>query len=59
MNNIFRNTCKCNRTAMDDTCCTMQSVLEDNAYYLEMCQKYSFRYILIDEGYPACLEECL
>ncbi len=44
---------------MDNTCCTMQSVLEDNAYYLEMCQKYSFRYILIDEEYPACLEECL
>ena len=35
---------------IDDTCCTMQSVLEDNAYYLEMCQKYSCRYILIDEG---------
>ncbi|MEI3553020.1 MAG: adenylate kinase [Acutalibacteraceae bacterium] len=42
---------------IDDTCCTMQSVLEDNAYYLEMCQKYSCRYILIDEEYPACLED--
>lgn len=41
---------------IDDTCCTMQSVLEDYAYYLEMCQKYSCRYILIDEEYPTCLE---
>ena len=44
---------------IDDTCCTMQSVLEDNAYYLEMCQKYSCRYILIDEEYPTCLEAWL
>lgn len=36
---------------IDDTGCTMNSVLEDNAHYLEMCQKYSCNYILIDDCY--------
>lgn len=36
---------------MDDTGCTMDSVLEDNAYYLEMCQKYGCNYILVDDRY--------
>ncbi len=36
---------------MDDTCCTMDSVLADNANYLEMCEKYSCNYILIDDCY--------
>lgn len=44
---------------IDDTYCTMQSVLEDNAHYLEMCQKYNCNYIWIDENYPFCLDELL
>lgn len=36
---------------MDDTGCTMNSVLKDNAYYLEMCQKHGCNYILIDDCY--------
>lgn len=36
---------------MDDTGCTMDSVLEDNAYYFEMCQKHGCNYILIDDCY--------
>ena len=44
---------------IDDTCCTVQSVLADNAYYLEMCQKHSCPYILIDEEYPTHLEKLL
>lgn len=38
---------------LDDTDCTMNSVLEDNAYFLSMCQVYDCNYILIDENYPA------
>ncbi len=29
----------------------MKSVLTDNTYYLEMCQKYGSNYILIDDCY--------
>lgn len=36
---------------IDDSWCTMTSVLEDNARYLEMCRKYGCNYILIDESY--------
>lgn len=36
---------------IDDTWCTLESVLEENAHYLEMCQKYGFNYILIDDCY--------
>ena len=36
---------------MDDSWCTMTSVLEDNARCLEMCKKYGCNYILIDECY--------
>ena len=35
----------------DDSWCTMKSVLNDNAHYLKMCQKYNLNYILIDESY--------
>ncbi len=41
---------------MDDTWCTMASVLEDNAYYLEMCQKYGCNYILLDDCYHVDIE---
>ncbi len=36
---------------IDDSWCTKQFVLEENAYYLDMCQKYRYPYILIDENY--------
>lgn len=36
---------------MDDTWCTMNSVLEDNAHYFKMCQKHGCNYILIDDCY--------
>lgn len=37
---------------VDDTWCTINAVLEDNAHYLEMCKKYNCNYILIDKCYP-------
>lgn len=36
---------------IDDSCCTMDSVLEDNAHYLKMCKEYNCNYILIDDCY--------
>ena len=41
---------------MDDTWCTMESVLEDNARYLEMCEKYNYNYILIDHDYQVTID---
>ena len=34
----------------DDSCCTMDAVLEDNAYHLKMCQTYGCEYILIEDA---------
>lgn len=36
---------------LDDTCCTLESVLADNAQMLEMAKAYHVNYILIDEKY--------
>ena len=36
---------------LNDECCTMESVLEDNARYLELAQKYDVNYVLIDNKY--------
>ena len=36
---------------LDDSDCTVESVLADNAYYLEQCKKYQLDYILIDDQY--------
>lgn len=36
----------------EDNGCTIERVLTDNQYYLEMCRRYRYRYILIDEEYP-------
>lgn len=36
---------------LDDTWCTKEHVLEDNARYLEQCQKYGCSYISIDDCY--------
>ncbi|MBU9745482.1 AAA family ATPase [Lachnospiraceae bacterium ASD3451] len=36
---------------LDDTCCTKDSVLRENSFYLEMCKKYNCNCILIDDRY--------
>jgi hypothetical protein len=36
---------------MDDTYCTMESVLEDNKKNLELIRKYKVNHILIDDTY--------
>ncbi len=36
---------------LDDRFCTMESVLRDNAQFLEMAQKYGVNYVLIDDKY--------
>lgn len=36
---------------LDDGECTMEKVLEDNARYLELAQKYDVDYVLIDDEY--------
>ena len=41
---------------LDDSDCTMESVLSDNIQTLEMCKKYSVNYILIDNEYDVDIE---
>lgn len=36
---------------LDDSDCTMESVLRDNAHALAMCKKYKVNYLLIDGEY--------
>lgn len=36
---------------LDDTCCTLENVLADNAQMLEMAKSCHVNYILIDEKY--------
>lgn len=36
---------------IDDDCCTIQSVLADNARMLELAQKHKVNYLLIDDKY--------
>ena len=36
---------------LDDECCTMESVLADNAEMLVLAQRYNLNYILIEEKY--------
>ena len=40
----------------DDSWCTMESVLEENAYNLKMCKKFGFEPVLIDESYRVNIE---
>lgn len=35
----------------DDVYCTLENVLADNAYVLELCQKNKSNYVLIDDEY--------
>lgn len=41
---------------IDDTFCTMDSTLQDNARYFEMCRKYGCNYILIDDCYQVDID---
>ena len=41
---------------LDDTGCTLRSVLEDNARYWALCQTYACRYLLIDKDYPVDID---
>ena len=36
---------------LDDECCTLESVLKDNAHFLELAQKYGANYVLINDKY--------
>lgn len=36
---------------IDDSWCTADSVINENAYYWDMCKKYNYNYILIDDCY--------
>lgn len=39
-------------TRLDDSCCTMESLIDDNAETLKMCRFYHANYHLIDNGDP-------
>ena len=41
---------------MDDTYCTIETVLRDNAEILKQCQEYKVSYLLIDEEYQIDVE---
>ena len=41
---------------LDDSCCTPESVLEDNAHYLELARRHEVNYILIDDAYEIILD---
>ena len=36
---------------LDDTCCTLESTIADNAQNLRLAQKHNVNYILIDDDY--------
>lgn len=36
---------------VSDDSCTMDTVMQENAYYLEQAQKYGLEYLLLDEAY--------
>ena len=36
---------------LDDKWCTMESVLEDNAQFMQLAEKYNVKYVLIDDRY--------
>lgn len=41
---------------LDDEWCTMESVLKDNAQFLELAQKFNVNYVLIDDKYEINIE---
>lgn len=36
---------------LDDSCCTLEAVLQENAEVLENCKKHGVQYVLIEENY--------
>lgn len=44
---------------MDDAYCTIETVLNDNAEILELCQNYKVNYLLIDEEYQIDIDSLL
>lgn len=41
---------------LDDSCCTLESVLEDNERYLALCRMHQVEPLLIDSAYQVNLE---
>ncbi len=41
---------------LDDEGCTLENVIEDNARFLELAQKYNADYVLIDDNYEINIE---
>ncbi|MDE6709338.1 MAG: adenylate kinase, partial [Oscillospiraceae bacterium] len=41
---------------LDDSDCTMEFVLQENAQTLDMCKKYNANYLLIDDEYNVDFE---
>ena len=41
---------------IDDDCCTLETVLEDNRQVLELAIEYNANYILIDDKYKIDIE---
>lgn len=41
---------------LDDEWCNIENILEDNAYFLKLAQKYKVNYILIDDIYEIHLD---
>lgn len=44
---------------LNDKDCTLESVLEDNAYTLKLAQKNKVNYVLIDEEYKIDIDCCI
>lgn len=41
---------------LDDQWCTLESVLKENAQFLELVEKYNANYILIDDIYDVNID---
>lgn len=43
---------------LEDTGCTMESVLEENSRFLELAQKHNVNYVIIDDKYEINIDLC-
>ena len=43
---------------LDDSDCTMEKVIQDNARFLELAQSHNANYVLIDKGYESDILNC-
>lgn len=41
---------------LDDSCCTIESMIEENVENLQMCKKYDCNYILIEDEYKVDID---